>query len=400
VVVRHIHSHFIDQPIAHHLSTQHPTIHQTWDLETGEYERTLKGHTNAVQALAFNRSGNLLASCSSDLSIKLWDFGPNSTSSGGAGGGGGQECLRTLRGHDHNISGLVFLPQGDQLVSCSRYGDVYAAGRSWHAKSSSALHTHRAHRPQIINPSPLSLPTHRDKTLKVWEAASGFCVKTLTGHTDWVRCLAASADGSLLASGGSDQSVIVWNVATGQPTLTLKEHTHVVESVAFPPPGAAEVRVGSSSVAATPEKGSGSGSGGSSNDSGAADKENSALVTPRRRGLTASGDGKAAGGAPYLVSGGRDKAVRVWDLASGLCLMAFTEHENWVRAVAFHPSGQYALSCSDDRSVRVFDVARGRCLRTLGEAHAQFVTAIAQHATLPYLASGGVDREIKVWECR
>lgn len=85
---------------------------KTWDLESGEYERTLKGHTNAVQAVAFNRSGSLLASCSSDLSIKLWDFGPNSSA--------GKECLRTLRGHDHNISGLVFLPQGDQLVSCSR----------------------------------------------------------------------------------------------------------------------------------------------------------------------------------------------------------------------------------------------------------------------------------------
>lgn len=92
----------------------HTYTWQTWDLETGEYERTLKGHTNAVQALAFNRSGSLLASCSSDLSIKLWDFGHNSAP--------GQECLRTLRGHDHNISGLVFLaqPQGDQLVSCSR----------------------------------------------------------------------------------------------------------------------------------------------------------------------------------------------------------------------------------------------------------------------------------------
>ncbi len=244
---------------------------------------------------------------------------------------------------------------------------------------------------------------HRDKTLKVWEAASGFCVKTLTGHTDWVRCLAASADGGLLASGGSDQSVIVWTVATGQATLTLKEHTHVVESVAFPPPGAAEVRMGASSssldVGATPEKGSGSGSG---NNGGDVDnKENSTLLTPRRRGLTAGGDKASGGHGPlYLVSGGRDKSVRVWDLATGLCLLSFMEHDNWVRGVCFHPSGQYALSCSDDRSIRVYDLARGRCLRTLEDAHAQFVTAIAQHPTLPFLASGGVDREIRVWECR
>jgi platelet-activating factor acetylhydrolase IB subunit alpha len=83
---------------------------QVWDLESGEYERTLRGHTNAIQCLAFNLTGTLLASCSSDLSIKLWDF-----SSGGT-----FECGRTVRGHDHNISGVVFMPSGDHLISCSR----------------------------------------------------------------------------------------------------------------------------------------------------------------------------------------------------------------------------------------------------------------------------------------
>lgn len=268
-------------------------------------------------------------------------------------------------------------------------------------------------------PRPPSKPypqptTHRDKTLKLWEAASGFCVRTLTGHTDWVRCLAASADGSLLASGGSDQSVIVWNVATGQPTLTLKEHTHVVESVAFPPAGAQDVRMadassggsggGGGGVLATPEKGDNNGRGGDGGDGADNNKENSSLAaaaagTPRRRGLTGAGGDKGAGPA-FLVSSGRDKTVRVWDLATGLCLLTFAEHENWVRGVCVHPSGQFALSCADDRSVRVYDLGKGRCIRTLADAHAQFVTAIAQHATLPYLASGGVDREIKVWECR
>ncbi len=284
---------------------------KTWDLESGEYEKTLKGHTNAVQALAFNRAGTLLASCSSDLSIKLWDFGPTNTT-------GTPECLRTLRGHDHNISGLAFLgPADTQLASCSR-----------------------------------------DTTIKFWEVSTGFCLRRLAGHSDWVRCVAASADGRLLASGGNDHSIIVWNVATGGKELTLSEHTHVVESLAFPPLGT-EVKL---------------------------DENNHGKGKPQQHA--------------YLVSGARDKTVRLWDAVTGQCLLTFADHENWVRAVCFHPSGQYVLSCSDDRTVRVLDLAKARCVRTLADAHGQFVTALAAHLTLPYLATGSVERKVKVWECR
>ena len=45
---------------------------QIWDFESGEFERTLKGHTNTVQFIAFDKSGKYLASCAADLSIKLW----------------------------------------------------------------------------------------------------------------------------------------------------------------------------------------------------------------------------------------------------------------------------------------------------------------------------------------
>ena len=42
-----------------------------WDFETGDYERTLKGHTDCVQDVAFDASGKILASCAADMSIKV-----------------------------------------------------------------------------------------------------------------------------------------------------------------------------------------------------------------------------------------------------------------------------------------------------------------------------------------
>lgn len=105
---------------------------KVWDFETGEYERTLKGHTDSVQDIAFDHTGKLLGmlilayyifhnkyvtdffpclstvSCSADMSVKLWNFSQT------------YECMKTMHGHDHNVSSVAFMPAGDFVVSSSR----------------------------------------------------------------------------------------------------------------------------------------------------------------------------------------------------------------------------------------------------------------------------------------
>lgn len=46
-------------------------LDKVWDYETGECERTLKGHTNVVQAVAFSPDGQRLASCGADTTVKV-----------------------------------------------------------------------------------------------------------------------------------------------------------------------------------------------------------------------------------------------------------------------------------------------------------------------------------------
>jgi platelet-activating factor acetylhydrolase IB subunit alpha len=51
--------------------------------------------------------GGVPVSCSADMTIKLWDFTSH-------------ECVKTMHGHDHNVSSVAFMPGSDFIVSSSR----------------------------------------------------------------------------------------------------------------------------------------------------------------------------------------------------------------------------------------------------------------------------------------
>lgn len=68
-----------------------------------------------------------------------------------------------------------------------------------------------------------------------------------------------------------------------------------------------------------------------------------------------------------------------------------TGHDNWIRAIIFHPTGKYLLSASDDKTIRIWDLATGRCLKTV-DAHGHFVTCMTWGRT----AMGGSNGEGKV----
>ena len=79
----------------------------------------------------------------------------------------------------------------------------------------------------------------RDKTIKMWEVATGYCVKTYTGHREWVRMIRIlPLDGSLMASCSNDQTIRVWSSETKECKMELREHDHVVECIAWAPESA------------------------------------------------------------------------------------------------------------------------------------------------------------------
>ena len=265
-----------------------------WDWELGELERTVKGHTKAVLDVDFGgpRGGTLLASCSSDLTVKLWD--PNDE----------YKNIRTLPGHDHSVSAVRFVPSG-------------AAG----SPSSGNL---------LVSAS-------RDKTLRIWDVSTGYCVKTIRGHADWVRDVSPSFDGRWLLSAGNDQTARLWDASSGEHKATFLGHEHTIECCAFAPP---------------------------------ASYGHLATLSGLKKPPAASSS------AEYIATGSRDKSIRIWD-ARGTLIKTFTGHDNWVRGLVFHPGGKYLISVSDDKTLRCWDLSQeGRLVKTLDDAHGHFVSCV------------------------
>jgi WD40 repeat protein len=69
--------------------------------------------------------------------------------------------------------------------------------------------------------------------VKLWDVNTGNCIKTLTGHTNWVWSVAFSPDGKTLVSSSYDRTVRLWDVTTGRCIRTLTGHTREIYSVSF-----------------------------------------------------------------------------------------------------------------------------------------------------------------------
>jgi WD40 repeat protein len=76
-----------------------------------------------------------------------------------------------------------------------------------------------------------------DNTAKVWDTATGRCLRTLEGHQGGVGSVAWSPDGSRLLSGSYDNTARLWDAATGRCLLTLTGHQDWVTSVTWSPNG-------------------------------------------------------------------------------------------------------------------------------------------------------------------
>ncbi len=217
-----------------------------------------------------------------------------------------------------------------------------------------------------------------DRTVKVWDAATGEEVRTLRGHAKAILGVAFSPDGRRLASASDDHTVKVWDVASGTAVRTLAGHTDVVAAVAYQPGGRL---LASASLDGTVRLWD-------------------AVTGAAVRVLPGHRDGARAvafdAQGQRLASGGYDRAVRVWDPATGDQLLQ-VQHGAIVRSVAFSPDGKQLAGAGQDGTIKVWDAGGGADVRTLS-AHGAVLYGIAYSPDGRHLAAAGNDGVARIWD--
>ena len=98
-----------------------------------------------------------------------------------------------------------------------------------------------------------------------------------------------------------------------------------------------------------------------------------------------------------LLSASSDNTIRLWDAASGNCLLTLQGHSSAVTSCAFSPDGTRLLSASSDNTIRLWDAASGNCLLTL-QGHSSAVTSCAFSPDGTRLLSASFDNTIRLWD--
>ncbi|UBF24245.1 WD40 repeat domain-containing protein [Kovacikia minuta CCNUW1] len=261
--------------------TPHPTPHLAL-IQNSKFKiqnsspSSLLGHTHAVWSVAFSPNGCLLASGSLDGSVRLWNRFTG-------------QCLQILRQHQSGVWSVAFSPNVD-ANNCDR--QLLASGSQdqtiqlW----------------EITTPLPASRAHQASPELIVHP------LRTLEGHTSWIRCIAFRPDGQTLASASSDGAVKLWQVTTGECLHTFQAHSSLVLAITFSPDG------------------------------------------------------------QTIATGGGDGTIKLWDGSAPTPLLTLQGHHKWVRYLAYSPTGEVLASCSQDGSVKLWDL--GRLTSSNGEPHA------------------------------
>jgi WD40 repeat protein len=288
--------------------------------------------------------------------------------------------VRRFVGHTLGVNSLAISRDGRHVLSGS--GDKTL--RLWDVATGKEIRRFEGHTDHVISVtlSPdgrraLSTSDWREQWMRLWNVESG---KELhIWHGRWYRRVAFSPEGSrFVTSEGKRGTLRLWDVNSRKELRHFDGHTAIAWSVTFSPDGRKLL-------------------------SGSEDKTMRLWDVDTGKELQRFGHSDMVYSVCFSPDGGRalsgslDGLVRLWDLRSGKELRRFEGPGGWVHSVAFSPDGRYAL-CSGD-IVLLLDVETGGVLRGFrGHTSTVHVVAFTPDGRHALSGASNGDNTLRLWE--
>ena len=367
-----------------------------WDSATGGQLASFRGHAQLweslksilgwtdqppqgeeVRALAFSSDGKMLASGSKDKTVQLWDTEKHSKHA-------------TLKGHKEWITAVAFSNDGETVAS----GDAGKVIKLWDVLTGRERATLRGHKSTInaLTFTPDNAPLYSgclasgsaDGTIRFWNPNTGQELLTFTtGHTESVKAVAFSENGTTLASAAFNGTVEVWNLKTAQELTTFtKAESDLTAAVAFSQDAKHfAIRGGSGAIAFDPL-----GFGGAARGPGLGSIELWDITTGEQIPGPWQDAGDNANALAFslekkiLVAGFGRQGIRAWDLNTRLELFHFNTAEPFGRQFAFSPTGTLFATNGTHVQTHIWDI----------DTHTEITPPNIQEASALAFSPGGI----------
>ena len=204
-------------------------------------------------------------------------------------------------------------------------------------------------------------------------------MRVISGHLGWVRSLAVEPGNQWFASGAGDRTIKIWDLASGSLRLTLTGHISTVRGLAVSPRHPYLFSCGEDKMVKC------------------WDLETNKVIRHYHGHLSGVYTLSLHPTLDVLVTGGRDGVARVWDMRTRSNIHVLSGHKGTVSDVKCQEADPQVISSSLDSTVRLWDLAAGKTMCVLTH-HKKGVRALAIHPKEFTFASGSTG-SIKQWKC-
>lgn len=366
-------------------------------------------HDKGAEAVAFTPDGGMLASAGRDALVRLME-------------GSTGALQQLLRGHDGPVATLVFKAEGAVLASGGGRGSEKGEVYFWNVETGELLFHRYGLSDRVVslayNPQGTLAIGSRDGQVRLFERKQSSESLVLRGDPEGLHALAFSPDGRHVACAGLTGRIFLANPSGGHEILWLPS-PDPIEAIAFHPNskimacGGRTIQVWDLERSEMPKfslavKGGitdlvfvlgGSQLAVASGDEVvrlySAEKSDPSPVAVLQHEapvnvLDVTADGKT------LASAGKERNVRIWDVASGTIVNSLDAGGQETLAVVFSADGRLLAAAGRDKIIRIWDLRTGAGFELTG--HLESVQALAFHPFKNWLASGCTGGRVRIWD--